>query len=398
MYHIDNCFNFIKSIHTKGIAMIPFTKPIIEQNEIDAVRKVLESGMLAEGKVSHEFEKLFSDYIGTKFATVTSNGTTALSTALEAMNIAPGDEVITSPFTFIASANTITMMGAIPIFVDIKPDTYNIDPEKIEDAITPKTKAIMPIHIFGMPADMKHIMDIAEDHDLMVIEDACQAHGAAVEGKRVGSLGHVGTFSFYATKNILTGEGGMITTSNEELYDRMLMIKNHGRGKEGGYSHYRVGYNNRMMDIVAAIGVEQMKRLETVVKQRRKNAYEYNKFFSEFDEIEPQVEDPGFESSYHLYVPRIESNRMTRDEMVAALRNEGVGSRAVYALPCHMQGTYLNIQDWRWAKFVKYPDYSKVKLPNSEEVGAKHFDIPVHPRLTDDEKTTIQDAFRKILA
>ena len=378
--------------------MIPFTKPIIEKDEIDAVEKVLESGMLAEGKVSHEFEKLFSEYIGTKYATVTSNGTTALSTALEAMNIAPGDEVITSPFTFIASANSIAMIGGVPIFVDVKPDTYNIDPEKIESAITSKTKAIMPVHIFGMPADMKQIMEIAEDHGLMVIEDACQAHGAAIEGKRVGSFGDVGTFSFYATKNILTGEGGMVTTNNEELYDRLLMIKNHGRGKEGGYSHFRIGYNNRMMDIVAAIGVQQMKRIHTVVEQRRKNAYEYDKFFSEIPEIKPQVEDPGFESSYHLYVPRIDSKKMTRDEIVAALRNEGVGSRAVYALPCHKQGTYLNIQDWRWAKFVKYPDYSKVTLPISEEIGAKHFDIPVHPSLTDDEKATIMDAFRKILS
>ena len=373
--------------------MIPFTKPIIEQEEIEAVKKVLQSGMLAEGKVSREFEKLFSEYIGTKYATVTSNGTTALSTALEAMNIAPGDEVITSPFTFIASANTIAMIGAVPVFVDIKPNSYNIDPEKIKEAITDRTKAIMPIHIFGMPADMKHIMEIAEDHDLLVIEDACQAHGAEINGKRIGSFGHVATFSFYATKNILTGEGGMITTNDDEMYDRMLMIKNHGRGKEGGYSHYQIGYNNRMMDIVAAIGVQQMKRIEIVVKQRRKNAQEYDKFFSEFDEISPQEEDPGFASSYHLYAPRLYSDKMTRDEMVTALRNEGV-----YALPCHKQDTYLNIQNWRWAKYVKYPDYSKVKLPISEEVGAKHFDIPVHPSLTDQEKTTIQNAFRKILS
>ncbi|TFG34904.1 DegT/DnrJ/EryC1/StrS family aminotransferase [Candidatus Thorarchaeota archaeon] len=378
--------------------MIPFTKPIIEQEEIEAVKKVLESGMVAEGKVSREFEKLFSNYIGTKYATVTSNGTTALSTTLEAMNIAPGDEVITSPFTFIASANSIAMIGAVPVFVDIKLDSYNIDPEKIEAKITNKTKAIMPIHIFGMPADMKYIMEIAEQHDLLVIEDACQAHGAVINGKRIGSFGHAATFSFYATKNILTGEGGMVTTNDEDLYDRMLMIKNHGRGKEGGYSHFQIGYNNRMMDIVAALGVQQMKRIDTVVQQRRKNAQEYDKFFSEFDEIKPQVEDSGFESSYHLYAPRIYSDKMTRDEIVAALRNEEVGSRAVYALPCHKQDTYLNIQNWRWAKFVKYPDYSKVKLPISEEVGAKHFDIPVHPSLTDEEKEVIQKAFLKILA
>ena len=377
--------------------MIPFTKPIIGQEEIEAVKRVLESGMLAEGNVSRELEKLYAEYTGTKFATVTSNGTTALSTALEAMDIQPGDEVITSPFTFIASANSIAMVGAIPVFVDIKPDSYNIDPDLIEDAITDKTRAIMPVHIFGMPADMKHIMDIADSHDLQVIEDACQAHGAEVDGKKVGALGHVATFSFYATKNMMTGEGGMITTDNEELYDEILMVKNHGRGKQGGYSHFRIGYNNRMMDLVSAIGIEQIKRLPEAVKKRRSIAQEYDDFFVEFESIKPQVEVEGLKSSYHLYVPRLYSDKMNRDEIVTALRNEGVGSRAVYALPCHKQDTYLNIQKWRWSKFVDYPDYSALTLPVSEEIGLRHFDIPVHPLLTNEEKEHIKQAFNKIL-
>ena len=377
--------------------MIPFAKPIIDKEEIDAVKKVMESGMLAEGKVSREFEKMFSEYVGTEFATVTSNGTTALSTALEAMNIEPGDEVITSPFTFIASANTIAMIGAIPVFVDVDPDTYNIDPVQIEKAITDKTKAIMPVHIFGMPSDMKRIMEIAEKHDLLVLEDACQAHGSEIDGKKIGSWGHAASFSFYATKNIMTGEGGMVTTNDEEIYDRMLMIKNHGRGKQGGYSHFRIGYNNRMMDIVSAIGVEQMKRFPDIIKARHATGKMYDEFFTEFDEIRPQVEPDGFKSGYHLYAPRLYSDRLNRDEMVDALRKEGVGSRAVYALPCHKQDTYLSIQNWRWAKYVKYPDYSKVSLPHSEDIGARHFDIPVHPSLTEDEKEHIRDAFRKIL-
>jgi perosamine synthetase len=378
--------------------MIPFTRPIIEDEEIEAVKKVLESGMLAEGKVAREFEKQFSEYIGTKYATVTSNGTTALTTALEAMGIQPGDEVITSPFTFIASANSITILGGIPVFVDIKPDSYSIDPELIQAAITKRTRAIMPVHIFGMPCDMTRIMEIAQDHDLLVIEDACQAHGAAINGKRVGSLGHVACFSFYATKNILTGEGGMITTDDEELYNKMLMIKNHGRGKEGGYSHHQIGYNNRMMDIVAAIGVAQMKRVHDLIKIRRQNAKEYDKFFDDFDSIRPQFEDPGFESGYHLYVPRLYSDKLTRDEMVSRLRAEGVGARSVYALPCHKQDTYLDIKKWRWARFVDYPDYSQLSLPVSEDIGARHFDIPVHPSLTREEKEMIQEAFKKILA
>jgi len=377
--------------------MIPFAKPLIGDEEKDAVKRVLESGMLAEGKVSREFEKLFSEYIGTKYATVTSNGTTALSTALEAMDIQPGDEVITSPFTFIASANSISMVGAIPVFVDINPDTYNIDPELIPDAITEKTKAIMPVHIFGLPADMKHINEIAESYDLLVLEDACQAHGGEIDGKKVGAFGDAATFSFYATKNLMTGEGGMVTTNNDELYDKMLMIKNHGRGKQGGYSHFRIGYNNRMMDIVSAIGIAQMKRIREAVKERRKTAHEYDDFFSEYDSIRPQVEEPGFKSGYHLYAPRLYSEKLDRDGIVAALRSEGVGSRAVYALPCHKQDTYLNIQRWRWAKFVDYPDYSALNLPISEEVGLRHFDIPVHPSLTNEDKEHIKNAFHKIL-
>jgi perosamine synthetase len=377
--------------------MIPFAKPVIGQDEIEAVEKVLRSGMLAEGKVSRKFEEAFAKYIGTKYATVTSNGTTALSTALEALNIQPGDEVITSPFTFIASANTIAMVGAIPVFVDVDPRTYNIDPDKIEEAVTGKTRAIMPVHIFGMPADMKRIMEIADAHDLLVLEDACQAHGGEIDGKKVGSWGHAASFSFYATKNIMTGEGGMITTDDEELYDRMLMVKNHGRGKQGGYSHYRIGYNNRMMDIVSAIGLSQMKHINDLQKKRYGTAKMYDDFFSEFDEITPQMEPEGVKSAYHLYAPLLESRKMNRDEMVQALRNEGVGSRAVYALPCHKQDTYLTIQNWRWAKFVNYPDYSKVSLPHSEDIGRRHFDIPVHPNLTEDELQHIRTAFKKIL-
>ncbi|MGY5852323.1 MAG: DegT/DnrJ/EryC1/StrS family aminotransferase [Candidatus Thorarchaeota archaeon] len=378
--------------------MIPIAKPVVGEDEIDAVVQVLKSGMLAEGKVSREFEKEFADYVGTRYATVTSNGTTALSTALEAMGIQPGDEVITTPFTFIASANTICMLGAIPIFVDVKPDTYNIDPEKVEAAITDKTKGIMPVHIFGMPCDMKHLMDIAEDNELTVLEDACQAHGAAIDGKLVGSLGHAATFSFYATKNMMTGEGGMISTDDEELIERALMIKNHGRGKQGGYSHYQVGYNNRMLDIVAAIGRVQLKSMPGVLKARRENAAELDKLFSEYDFVKPQVADKGFESGYHVYAPRLYSDSINRDEMVQKLKDSGVGSRSVYSLPCHKQDTYLNINNWRWARYVDYPDYSKLSLPNSEEIGDRHFEIPVHPKVTSSDVELIVKSLREILS
>ncbi|TXT55189.1 MAG: hypothetical protein BAJATHORv1_40099 [Candidatus Thorarchaeota archaeon] len=376
--------------------MIYVAKPIIESEEIAAVEEVLKTGMLAEGKISRAFEKQFSDYTGVKFSTVTSNGTTALHTALEAMDIKPGDEIITSPFTFIASANTIAMIGAVPVFVDIDPETYNIDPSLIEKAINEKTKAIMPIHIFGMPADMKQIMEIAEKHDLLVIEDACQAHGAEIDGKKVGSFGDAAAFSFYATKNMMTGEGGMISTNNEEIYDNAMMIKNHGRGKKGGYSHFRIGYNFRMLDMVSALGIVQLKRLPNVVKAQRKNASEFTKIVDDIEDLIPQKELDGMKSAYHVYAPILTSDRMTRDRILEKFREHNIGARSVYALPCHKQDTYLNISDWRWAEFVHYPDYSKLNLPHSERIGDLHFQIPSHASITDGERDQIISAIYDI--
>ncbi len=378
--------------------MIPIAKPIIGEEEIQAAKEVLQSGMLAEGKVSREFEKQFAHYVGAKHATVTTNGTTALSTAMEAMEIQPGDEVITTSFTFIASANTIAMVGAVPVFVDIRPDTYNMDPNLIEKAISDKTRAIMPVHIFGNPCEMGPIMEIAEKHDLLVIEDACQAHGAIVDGKMVGSIGHVATFSFYATKNLMTGEGGMITTDDQEIHERCLMIKNHGRGPEGGYTHYRIGYNYRMLDIVAALGIVQMERMPGVVKRRRENAKVYDEFFQNIEQATPQVVLSGMDSGYHVYAPRIRSETIVRDELVQSLRREGVGSRPVYAIPCHKQEAYKNISKWRWAKHVDYPDYSSLSLPNSEEIGDKHFEIPVHPGVGEEEMKHVLDVLGRSLS
>ncbi|MFW9800367.1 MAG: DegT/DnrJ/EryC1/StrS family aminotransferase [Candidatus Thorarchaeota archaeon] len=376
--------------------MIPVAKPIIDDQEISAVSEVLQSGMLAEGKASREFERQFAEYIGTKYATVTNNGTTALSTALEAMNIQPGDEVITTPFTFIASANTIAMIGAVPVFVDVNLETYNIDPDLIEAAITDRTRAIMPVHIFGMPCEMGQIMEIAEKHNLLVIEDACQAHGATVDGKMVGSIGHVGTFSFYATKNLMTGEGGMITTNDEQLMERCLMIKNHGRGPEGGYTHYRIGYNYRMLDFVAAIGSVQLGRMNEVVQRRRENAKRYDEFLAEFDQASPQVTLEGMQSAYHVYAPRLSTDAIQRNELIQNLRQEGIGARPVYAIPCHRQETYQKISEWRWARFVEYPNYSSIALPNSEEIANQHFEIPVHPGVNEKNIGHIVGTLRKM--
>jgi perosamine synthetase len=214
----------------------------------------------------------------------------------------------------------------------------------------------------------------------------------------VGSFGHAAAFSFYATKNMMTGEGGMIATDDEELFDKANMIKNHGRGKHGGYSHFRIGYNNRMMDLVAALGIVQLKRLDATVQIRRRNASVYSKVLAEVGAARPQKEGRGMESSYHVYAPCLQSSKTRRDDLVQAFRDNGVGARTVYAIPCHKQDAYLNIAQWRWAKFVKYPDYSKVKLPVSEELGNMHFDVPVHPLLTDAELQQVADTMKKLLS
>lgn len=250
--------------------MIPIAKPNIGEEEKNAVMEVLESGMLAQGLKVKEFEERFAKYIGTKYAVATSNGTTALHIALLSSGIKKGDEVITTPFSFIASATSILFCNAVPVFADIKTKTFNINPNKIEKAITKKTKAIMVVHLYGQSSEMDRIKEIANKKKLSLIEDACQAHGAENNGKRVGSIGDIGCFSFYPTKNMTTGEGGMITTNDHVIAEKVRLLRDHGQKER--YEHVIVGYNYRMTNIAAAIGIEQLQKLEQFNKKRRENA------------------------------------------------------------------------------------------------------------------------------
>ncbi|MBM4431649.1 MAG: DegT/DnrJ/EryC1/StrS family aminotransferase, partial [Chloroflexi bacterium] len=249
--------------------MIPIARPVIGEEEKQAVLAVLESGMLAQGQQVRAFEEAFAEYCGVKYAVATSSGTTALHTALLAHGVGPGDEVITTPFTFIASANSILFTGARPVFVDIEEDSYNINPTLIEEKITSRTKAILPVHLYGNPCDLEAIMTIADRHGLIVIEDACQAHGASVHGKKVGSFS-TGCFSFYPTKNITTAEGGMITTDDDAVAERARLIRQHGMRKR--YYHEVLGYNFRLTDIQAAIGLAQLGKLPEWTAKRIANA------------------------------------------------------------------------------------------------------------------------------
>ena len=283
--------------------MINIAKPQMGEEEKKAVMEVLDSGMIAQGPRVKAFEEAFASMCGVKHAVATTSGTTALHVALLAAGIGDGDEVITSPFTFIASANSVLYTGARPVFIDIDPVTYNLNPELIESAISPRTKAILPIHLFGLSCDMDPIMEIAKKHGFAVIEDACQSHGALYKGKRVGSFG-TGAFSFYPTKNMTSAEGGMITTDDDVIDEKCRVIRQHGMRRR--YYHDEIGYNFRMTDIHAAIGLEQLKKLESKNEQRRLNANFLSAHLMGVGT--PSIPD-GCDHVFHQYTVRVQGGK-----------------------------------------------------------------------------------------
>ena len=294
--------------------MIPIAKPLIGKEEKKAVSEVLSSEIIASGPKTEEFEKKFAKFVGTKYAITSTSGTTALHLSLLSLGIKKGDEVIVPSFTFIASANTVIFCDAKPVFCDVDPRTFNIDPGKIKKLITKKTKAIMPVHMYGQPADMKPISETAKKHGLYVIGDAAQAHGASYNKKKIGSFGNLECFSFYPTKNMTTGEGGMLTTNNKEIFERAMSIRNHGRSKtKWGYEHKRIGYNYRITDITAAIGLEQLKKLPKFNKKRKQNANFLNK---NLENIEIPYVIKNAEHVYHQYTIKCKK----RERLIKALK------------------------------------------------------------------------------
>ena len=379
--------------------MIKLVNPQIGEEEKAAVNAVLESKYLAEGPVAREFEKEFAKYLDAKHVIVTSNGTTALHLALEATGVKPGDEVITTAFTFIASSNSILFNGAIPIFADIDPETYNIDPEKVEEKITDKTKAIMPVHIFGNPCDMKALRDIADDHNIILIEDACQAHGAKFDGKFVGTFGEANCFSFYASKNLVFGEGGAIATNDDDLKELIDSIRNHGRPPKGGYHHNIIGYNYRTNNISAAIGLEQLKKLPKMLEARKRNAMILQKELVDLDGFALQKTPEKGEHCWYIAVGRTDRKDLPVSKVIDELKTEDIPSRQLYAIPSYKQPAYTNINNYYyWAKFVKFPEYSKVNLPITERIGDSHFEIPINPLVTEEEMYKITDALKRIFS
>ena len=356
--------------------MIPIARPDIGPDEIAAVTEVLSSGMLAQGRKVAELESQWAEFCGVKHAVAMANGTLALMSIFTGIGLEPGDEVITVSHTFAATANAILYTGATPVFVDIEPDTYLIDAKRIEAAITPRTRAICPVHLFGLVADMDMIQAIADRHGLVVVEDACQAHGATFRGRKAGSFGH-GAFSLYATKNMTTAEGGFVTTNDDKLADWLRLHRN--QGMRTRYAFEMLGYNFRMTDIAASIGLAQLPKLAGYNDRRRAIAARYD---AELRGVVTPSVRAGVTHVYHQYTIRVNE----RDAFAEKLRERGVGSAIYYPIPVHRQKPFLAL------------GYGDRGYPVTDRLTEQVLSIPVHPSLSDDEVATVVGAVNETAA
>jgi len=356
--------------------MISIAQPSISRTEINAVSNVLRSGKLVMGKKVEEFEENFANFIGTRYSIATSNGTTALYLALLALDIGPGDEVITTPFSFIASANAILFTGAKPVFVDIDPKTFNLDPKLLSSKISQKTKAILPVHLYGLPSNMPEILRVAKKHQLLVVEDACQAHGAAIKRKKAGSFGNLACFSFYATKNMTTGEGGIITTNSLRLANKIKLLRSHGMKKR--YYHTSIGYNFRMTDIAATMGIEQLKKLDAFNKIRRRNADRLSKALASTRGIVLPESPDGYIHAYHQYTIRILKNfPLSRASLLKKLEKAGIEGLIYYPVSIHQQKAYRSLGHTETLRVAELASKEVLSLPIHPNVTVKDIDYIV---------------------
>jgi perosamine synthetase len=354
--------------------MIPIARPDFGPEETAAVAEVLASGMVAQGRRVAELEQDWADFVGVKHAIAMSNGTVSLMSIFAGIGLGPGDEVITVSHTFAATANAILFTGATPVFVDIEPDTYLIDAKKIEAAITPRTRAICPVHLFGLVADMDMILAIADRHGLVVVEDACQAHGALFRGRPAGSFGH-GAFSLYATKNMTTAEGGFVTTNDDQLADWLRLYRN--QGMRARYQFEMLGYNFRMTDIAAAIGIVQFDKLERNTARRRQVAAGYDAALAGLP-VRLPVTPEGRTHVFHQYTVDVGA---ARDAILEDLRASGVGADVYYPVPVHRQAYILERG-------------LHADLPVTDAAAARTVALPMYPGLSEEDQKRVVEAFR----
>lgn len=370
---------------------IPYGRQSIDEEDIQAVVETLRSDFLTTGPKVQEFEQCVANYVGAKYAVAISNGTAALHAACFAAGIGEGDEVITTPITFAASANCVLYCGGKPVFADIDPVTYNIDPEDIIRKITKRTKAIIAVHYTGQPCDMDAIHEIAKEHNLIVIEDAAHALGADYKGQKIGSLSDMTTFSFHPVKHITTAEGGMIMTNSKELYDKLSLFRMHGITRDSElmsrnegpwyYEQITLGYNYRITDVQCALGISQMKKLNSFVSRRREIAKRYDEAFAENPNIIIPKQKEGCNNSYHLYV--IQVKNVDRRDVFEKLRTSGIGVNIhyipVYTFPYYREHGYM-----------------KTQCQNAEELYKHIISIPMYPDLSPEQQEYVIDIIIKL--
>lgn len=366
--------------------MIPLIKVKLGEEEKNAVMDVLNSGNLAQGPKVKQLEEEFAQLCGVKYAVAVNSGTAALHTALYTIGIKPGDEVITVPFTFVATANAIMMQGAKPIFVDIKEDTFNIDSEKIRNLITEKTKAILAVDLFGHPCEYDKLWNIANEFGLNIIEDSCQAVCAENnKGEKAGSLGDIAAFSFYATKNLITGEGGIITTNNKKYAELAKRFRHHGQSEQTNYEYRNLGYNYRMTDIMAAIGLCQIKKIKEMTKKRQKNAELFTAGLQNIKGIIPPIIKNDVIHVFHQYTIKITKDfSLTRDELIQRLNKTGIGTGIFYPKPLHLHPHFSKL------------GYKEGDFPVSEKISKEVLSLPINPHITEENIEKIIKVIKEV--
>lgn len=355
--------------------MIPINLPKIGEEEVQAVVKVLRSGMLTNalgaGPEVSAFEKKFADFAGAKHAVAVNTGTAALHSAVLAVGVKKGDEVILPSFTFVATAEAIVLAGAKPVFADIDLKTYNLSPSAVEKAITKKTKAIMPVDLYGFSADMKPIKEIAAKQGLALVEDAAQAHGTTYESKPAGAFADAACWSLYASKNMTTGEGGVVTTNDDQIAETLRMIRTHG--EKAKYASLMLGTNYRMSEIQAAIGNVQMQKLPTFITKRRENAQQLTKLLEKNDKLILPFESKDTLHSWYLYTARLKNaTEEERNNLVESLKKKGIGSEVYYINPVHQMPFYRET-------------FGSAKLPQTEKASKQVFSLPIQPGVTGEQ-------------
>ncbi|NGY61676.1 DegT/DnrJ/EryC1/StrS family aminotransferase [Lentzea sp. NEAU-D13] len=363
--------------------MIPIT--VVDVSDAEPyVLEVLRSGVIAQGPMVKRFEDTFAEIAGVDHAIAVNNGTTALVAAIQALDLQPGDEVVTSPFTFIATLNAILEAGATARFADIREDDFCVDPEAMAAAITPRTKVLMPVHLYGQTADMGKIAPLAEEHGLALVEDSAQAHGAKFDGKGAGSFG-LGCFSFYATKNITTGEGGIITTNDAEIADKLRVMRN--QGMRARYEYVMAGHNYRLTDLAAAVAIPQLAKIDEITAKRKANAAKLNEGLAGITGLRTPSELPGRSHVWHQYTVLIgDDAALTRDEFAAKLTERGIGN-----------GIYYPKLVTDYDAYRGHAQVVMSETPVAAKIAQQCLSIPVHAHLTDDQLDTVIGTIREVL-